>query len=109
MFVGYEIYDKEKEYTTPDGEIYTPEMFIKNYSAAISETMAVYVYENTITDAHTMSYLRGKYNITNDVNNEMAIAIINNNVQIEKTESTPIERIAASLEYLVLLFMKEKE
>ena len=88
MFAGYEVYDKEKEYVTKDGKIYSEEMFRRDYPAVVSQKMAVYVYGNTITQAFPLAYLRGINGIEN---------------------STPLERIAASLEYLVLLFMGNRQ
>lgn len=108
MYTGYEIYNKNNEYSTKDGQIYTPEMFEKDYTAVHSQTIAVRVYGNTIVEAHPMSYLRGINKIENDVSDEEAIAQINAIQQINETENTPIERIASSLEYLVLLFMGDK-
>ena len=109
MYTGYEIYNKNNEYTTKDGQIYTAEMFENDFTAVNSQTMAVYVYGNTITEAHPMSYLRGINKIENDVLDEEAIAQINAIQQINETENSPIERIASSLEYLVLLFMENKQ
>ncbi len=108
MHTGYEIYNSQNEYTTKDGKIYTEEMFREDYSAVVSQKMAVYVYGNTITEAYPLSYLRGINRIKNDVPDEEAIVIINDMKQLEESESSPIERIAASLEYLVLLFMEDK-
>lgn len=109
MFVGYEIYNKEKEYATKDGRIYTAEMFEINYPAVHSQTMAVYVYENVIAEAHPLSYLRGINQIDNSFTDEEAIIKINEQKQLDETENTPIERIAASLEYLILLLMENKQ
>ena len=102
----YAIYDEKKEYTTADGKIYTKEMFYKNYPVAYSQQMAVFLYGNTIDDGIPVSYLLGKHGIGTE-NIEEGIKKVNEMVRLKSDESTPIERIAASLEYLVLLFMED--
>ncbi len=109
MFAGYEVYDKEKEYVTKDGKIYSEEMFRRDYPAVVSQKMAVYVYGNTITQAFPLAYLRGINGIENSMTDGNAMMLINERKQLDETENTPLERIAASLEYLVLLFMGNRQ
>ena len=109
MYTGYEIYSPKNEYFTKDGQIYTEEMFSRDYPAVHSEKIVVYLYGGTVTKAYTMSYLRGINRIKNDVTDEEAIIEFNRIKQLDDTESTAIERIAASLEYLILLFMEDMQ
>ena len=71
--------------------------------------MAVYVYGNTITQAFPLAYLRGINGIENSMTDGNAMMLINERKQLDETENTPLERIAASLEYLVLLFMGNRQ
>lgn len=104
----YALYNPEKTYTTKEGKIYTSEMFALDYPAVHSANMAVYLFGNTIENASTVSYLRGINRIKPELTDEDAMKELTYKYELEETESTPIERIAASLEYLTLLFMGDK-
>lgn len=104
----YVLYDAEKTYTTPDGQIYTNEMFLKDYPAGNVARMAVMVSGTTIVKATTVSYLRGINYIDSDLSDEDALAIISYNEDKARTESSTQERIAAALEFIELLMMGDK-
>ena len=81
-------------------------MFYDNYPAAYSQQMAVFLYGNTIEDGIPVSYLLGKHGIDTE-NVEDGMKAVNEMIRLKGDESAPMERIAASLEYLVLLLMED--
>ena len=109
MSGNYEIYNPQNAYLTKDGQIYTEAMFMKDYPASVITTMVVYLYGRTIDHAETFDYLRGKHGIKVDIPDDVALNMIASEEEGIATESTPIERIAASLEFLVLQSMKGVE
>ena len=104
----YVLYDPKNTYTTPDGQIYTNEMFLRDYPAGNVAKMAVMVSGTTIVSATTVSYLRGINYIDSDVSDEEALSIISYNEEKSRTESTTQERIASALEFIELLMMGDK-
>lgn len=103
MITVYEIYDPAKEYSTPDGKLYTPKEFEKNYPSVNIEPMAVELMGRVIVSAAPLSYLKGMNQIKADVDNQKALSLISEKQNIKNTENTPLERIAAALEFFELL------
>ena len=54
------------------------------------------------------SYLIGINRISSKYTDEEALSILSNMEEEKETESTPIERIAAALEYIELLLMQKE-
>jgi len=99
LYTGQILYDI-------DGKILTEEDIHNRYPASIAEKTAVKVVGNILIDIKTLLQLCAQYNV--DYQAEDAIDQINYKVYLEQTKSSPLERIAASLEYLVLLSMEDK-
>lgn len=98
----YEIYNPENVYVTQDGNYVTPEQFAIEHNSVFDRPIAVGLEGRTIVKVEDYGYLLSIYKISNDVPTENALNIINEKVKIDSEENTPIERIAASLEYIVL-------
>lgn len=105
MFEIYEIYDSKKDYFTKDGQIYSYEKIKHDFPAVDYTKMVVTLYGRTIEKVETFDYLRGTNRIKADVPDEEALMLIAKAENIKKTESTPLERIAAALEFLELVNM----
>lgn len=105
MITTYEIYNSEKSYTTKDGQIYTPEEFKRDYPAVNIEKMVVEVMGTVIISVFSFSYLKGINGVKADIPDEQALNLISQAEDIKKTESSPMERIAAALEFLEILNM----
>lgn len=103
----YEIYNPNNTYVTEDGNYVTPEQFALEHNAVNERIMAVGLTGRTIVDVKDFDYLRAINGIANSVEQNEALNVINKNVQLQESESTPIERIAASLEYIVIHLLNE--
>lgn len=108
MFANWEIYNPQKKYLKTDGSEYTHDMFLKDYPAVSYTKMAVYLYGNTIDKVMPADYLRGINRISYEYDDEIAMAMITEIEEKEKTESTTQERIAAALEFIELIMMENK-
>lgn len=106
MTSKYEIYDINKTYIKPSGEIYTNDLFIKEYPAAQITKYALWVMGEVIIEAFPLSYIRGINKIPNSVSDEESIIIATNNRILKEEENSPIERIASALEFIELLLYK---
>lgn len=105
MTETFELYDKEKEYYTKDGQIYSYDAVQRDYPAVDFTKLVVMLYGRTVLKVETFDYLRGINRVKADATDEEALEQIAHAEMVKATESTPIERIASSLEYLVLLKM----
>lgn len=103
MDINCELYDKNKEYFTKEGQIFTYEDAVKKYPAIPHTKMVVFLFGRTVTDMNTFDYLRGINRIKADVSDDEALSIIAKSYEDSETESTPLERIASSLEYLTMI------
>lgn len=107
-----ELYDGTKTYMFPNGAIATPEEVLKQFPAALAFKHIVETDENgeVMFAMQNLSAMRGFYNIDPSKTMEEAIdeiqVIINTVVEVDETESTPEERIAAALEYSNLMAME---
>lgn len=105
MVEVFELYNKEKEYFTKDGQIYSYEKVKKDFPAVDHTKMVAILYGRTILRMETFDYLRGINRIKADVSDKEAISQIANAEMVKLTESTPLERIAAALEFIELINM----
>lgn len=103
MDINCELYDKGKDYFTKEGQILTYEDMVKKYPAIQYTKMVVFLFGRTVTDMNTFDYLRGINRIKADVPDDEALSIIAKSYEDAETESTPLERIASSLEYLTMI------
>lgn len=102
-----ELYDKSKIYVTNDGVIIDYKEFCKRYPACKTSQMAV-LYSASVDSgikifvgAYLYEYLLSKY--ISSGSDEERLEQILGQLELEKTESTPIERIASALEYLCVI------
>lgn len=103
MDISCELYNKNNEYYTKEGQIFTYEDAVKKYPAIPYTEMVVFLFGRTITDMNTFDYLRGINRIKANITDVEALSIIAKEYSDSKTESTPLERIASSLEYLTMI------
>lgn len=103
MIEKYELYDSEKKYVTPDGQLYTKEKFQRDYPAVQVSKMAVWVMGDVLIEAFPLSYIQGINKIPSGVEDEKILNIATNNRVLKEAESTPLERIASALEFIELL------
>lgn len=105
-----QFYDKNKTYFTPQGKEITYEMFRKDYPAVDYTPMVCAIGgEVVIFEVYTFVSLCEKYDIGMDIDPEEALTKIQNAMENEKSESSPLERIASSLEYIVLYLIGKGE
>ena len=108
MYKEYELYNKNNDYFTDNGQIITHEMMLEKYPAIEHTKMLVTLFGRTVLDIKTMDYMRGINRIKGNVSDADAIAIIQSNDYYTETESTTQERIAAALEFIELIMMENK-
>lgn len=107
-----EIKGKWKKYNNetlylPDGTEFTPEMMQSYYPASVAEDMAVNVIELVMLEAKPVSYVRAEYMIPSGISDEEAFKRMEQIDRENATKSSPLERIAASLEYLCMMKSQE--
>lgn len=105
MVETFELYNKENEYYTKDGQIYSYDEVKKDYPAVDFTKLVVMLYGRTVLKVETFDYLRGINQIRADVTDEEALSQIAHAEMVKTKESTPIERIASALEFLELVNM----
>ena len=105
MVETFELYDKEKEYYTKDGQIYGYDAVKKDYPAVDFTKLVVMLYGRTVLKVETFDYLRGINRIKADVSDEEALSQIAHAEMVKATESTALDRIASALEFLELVNM----
>lgn len=103
MDINCELYNRNNEYYTKEGQIYSYEKAINDYPAIPYAKMVVFLFGRTVTDMNTFDYLCGINRIKADVPDDEALSIIAKAYEDAETESTPLERIASSLEYLTMI------
>lgn len=105
-----EFYDENKTYYKNEGGEYTKEEMITKFPK-INTRNTVLVCENysvpvkTMNIDHAQQEFGGDYNI----DKEIMVASINSAILNSSTESSPLERIAAALEYLVMVTAHKEE
>ena len=105
MTETFELYDKEKEYYTKDGQIYSYDVVKKDYPAVDFTKLVVMLYGRTVLKVETFDYLKGINRVKADATDEEALEQIAHAEMVKLTESTPLERIASALEFLELVNM----
>lgn len=100
-------YDNQTYYK-PDGSEYTIDMMHEDYPVSIVEDMAIKVVGMTILEIETMLCVRAEYGIDPEVSDEEALQQMEVIDAERATESTPLERIAASLEYLCMMYSQRE-
>lgn len=105
MTETFEVYNKENDYYTKDGQIYTYDKVRKDYPAVDYAKLVFMLYGRTVLKVQTFDYLRGINRIKSDVTDEEALSKIAHAEMIKATESTELERIASALEFLELVNM----
>ena len=104
-----EKYTGEKTYMFPSGRVATPEEVEKQFPAALLFTHVVETDENgeVMFGFNNLSALRGIYQIDKDLNEEEAIAAIEEKINtpepVPEPEPSAEERIAAAMEYQNLM------
>lgn len=99
-------YNNETLYL-PDGKEFTPDMMHSYYPVSVAEEMAVKVAGLTLLEAKTVALARAEYMIPLDMSDEDAFKLMEVKDYEKATMSTPLERIAASLEYLCMIMSQE--
>lgn len=105
MTETFEVYNKENDYYTKDGQIYTYDKVRKDYPAVDYAKLVFMLYGRTVLKVQTFDYLRGINRIKSDVSDEEALSQIAHAEMVKATESTELERIASALEFLELVNM----
>lgn len=90
-----------------DGTEFTSDMMKHQYPASEVEEMAVKVVGVTLLEVKTVLYVRSEYMIPSDMSDEEAFKRMEAIDYENATKSTPLERIAASLEYLCMVLSQE--
>lgn len=100
-------YDEETLYL-PNGKVFTHQDMVSQYPASLVEDMAVKVVGVTLLEVKTVLYARAMYNIPEEMTDEEAFKEMEKIDALNASESTPEERIASALEYLVMVFSEGK-
>lgn len=95
-----EFYDPEKTYISQNGQLINNEQFEKLYPASAFTKMVVFMEGNVLIEVNTFEYLKAHYLVPDILNDEESLQTIQKLRNDELTESTPLERIAAALEYI---------
>lgn len=105
-----QLYNENTQYLKMDtGEAYTYETLLKQFPTIKNKNAVLLCFNNMIYGVYELDYLLWKYSISWDENIEIMLSRISDAVLSEKTENSPIERIAAALEFLVLQSMPNAE
>lgn len=104
MYIA-EFYDTKKTYITKDGQLINKEKFEKLYPASLYTKMVVFLEGNALIESNTFEYLKAHYLIPDILSDEESLQTIQKLKNDELTESNPLERIAASLEYISMVYM----
>lgn len=105
-----QLYDENTQYLKMDtGEAYTHETLLKQFPTIQNKNAVLLCFNNMIYGVYELDYLLWKYSIPWNENINVMLGQISEAVLSEQTESTPIERIAAALEFLVLQSMPNVE
>ena len=109
-----EIYTGEKVYMFPNGAIGTREAVLKSFPAALDFKFVVTTDENgeVMWGMDNLSAMRSHYGIDASLSVEEAVAAIEeiiNTPEVVDDMPSPDERIAAALEYQVLMSMPDEE
>lgn len=104
------LYDKNTQYLKIDtGEAYTPEMLLQQFPTILNENAVLLCFNDMIYGVYELDYLLWKHSVSWNKNINIMLGQISEAVLSENTENTPIERIAAALEFLVLQSMPNTE
>ena len=105
-----EFYDKNKTYFTPQGQEITYETFKKDYPAVDYTPMVCSVGDGVVIfEVYTYVSLCEEYGVSMDKESEKTLREIEMAMMSKNSENTPIERIASSLEYIVLYLIGKGE
>ena len=105
-----QLYNKDTQYLKIDtGEEYTPEMLLQQFPTILNENEVLLCFNDMIYGVYELDYLLWKYSISWNENINVLLGQISDAVLSENTENTPIERIAAALEFLALQSMPNVE
>lgn len=105
-----QLYDENTQYLKMDtGEAYTHETLLKQFPTIQNKNAVLLCFNNMIYGVYELDYLLWKYSIPQNENINFMLGQISEAVLSEQTESTPIERIASALEFLVLQSMPNME
>lgn len=102
-----EEYNIEKGYELQNGEKLSEEQMLALFPALGGGALII-VEGRTPIDSASYDYLLSKYYIEKPATIDEGLKLINNQLYFEQTESTPLERIAAALEFIELIMMEGK-
>lgn len=105
----WKLYDKSETLYLPDGKAFTWGQMSTQYPISLAEEMAVKVVGLTLLEVKTKYFARALYNIPPEMTDEEAFIEMERQDYLNATESTPEERIASALEYLVMVISEGKE
>ena len=100
------LYDKQTTYYLEDGQKLTPEIMYNTYPQSKFEDVVLLVSGITVKEFKTLDLALSEYNIVKRQTIEEDLELLNFTYSTKQTESTPIERIASSLEYISVLLSK---
>lgn len=100
----YELYDPNNTYVSEDGNYITPEEFKKAHNVAGERILVVKLSGRTIIGVYDYDYLISEYQVAGNTPEEN-LELIERKDQLDATETPPLERIASSLEYMVVSMM----
>ena len=101
----WQIYDGQELYDV-QGQPITEEGIHNLFPASVAEQVVVKTAGNILLEIKTFLEICSLYGV--NYRDKDAIDQVNYKVSLEQTKNSPLERIAASLEYLVLLSMEDK-
>jgi len=103
----WNVYDKNKTYYDEQGQEITYDRMKREYPVVDAETIMINTSGVTILDKCTMSVAQSRYRLMNEDDPEVLAKKMTKKDEKEKTESSPLERIASSLDYIVLYLLRK--
>lgn len=105
-----QLYDENKQYMKMDtGEAYTKETLLQHFPTIHNKNAVLLCFNDMLYGVYELDYLLWKYSVSWNENINIMLGEISEAILSEETENTPIERIAAALEFLVLQSMPNVE
>ena len=102
----WELYNKEKIYYSEKGDPLTWDIMSNDYPQSRFEETVILTQGLTYFDYKTLNVALAEYGIEYNGNPNEMIDILNLMYSDKRSESTPLERIASSLEYMNILLTK---
>lgn len=101
----WEVYDKKKEYFDKEGQPFSYDRMLKEFPVVQAEKVCVDVIGSCIQSYNTMMQARADRLVDPEMTDKEACIYMTQYDELKERESTPLERIAAALEFIAMSYM----